>query len=301
MSLLRRIAREQAGYSLVELIVVSALAPLLLGATLLVFNAFERNAARTAISADAQSRTRVNVDQFAKELRNLASPTPELPQAIDNANPYDLVFQTVGPSDFVNGQNLANIRRVRWCLNAPSSGDATLYAQVQTWTSASTPVSPSTTSCPSSASGWSSPRVVVKGVTNRAGDRPLFLYNATSKTSITAVTVQLFARARTEGEPTNGLLRTQVFLRNQNKAPVASFTPTSIGNGHVLLNGSASVDPDGDDLQYAWTATPCTGTCSWSGVTVDAATGAGTKSITLTVTDGAGLTNATTTTGVDVQ
>jgi type II secretory pathway pseudopilin PulG len=292
MRLLRRIAREQAGYSLVELLVVASLAPLLLGATLLVFNAFERNAARTAIAADAQSRTRVNVDQLAKELRNLASPTPELPQAIDSASAYDLVFQTVGPSDFVNGQNVANIRRVRWCLDAPSSGDATLYAQTQTWTSATTPVSPSHTSCPSTDAGWTSQRVVVQGVRNRVGARPLFLYNAESKTSITAITVQLFARARTENEPTNGLLRTQVYLRNQNQAPVASFTVTPLGNGHVLLNGSASVDPDGDDLQYGWTATPCTGTCSWSGVTVDAVADPG-ATIELTVTDGAGLTQKT--------
>ncbi len=292
MRLLRRIAREQAGYSLVELLVVASLAPLLLGATLLVFNAFERNAARTAIAADAQSRTRVNVDQLAKELRNLASPTPELPQAIDSASAYDLVFQTVGPSDFVNGQNVANIRRVRWCLNAPSSGDATLYAQTQTWTSAATPVAPTDSSCPSTDARWSSQRVVVQGVRNRVGNRPLFLYNDESKTSITAITVQLFARARTENEPTNGLLRTQVFLRNQNQAPVASFTVTPLGNGHVLLNGSASVDPDGDDLQYGWTAAPCTGTCSWSGVTVDAVADAG-ATIELTVTDGAGLTQRT--------
>jgi hypothetical protein len=299
MTLLRRIAREQAGYSLVELIVVSSLAPLLLGATLLVFNAFERNATRTAVAADAQSRTRANVDQLAKELRNLASPTPELPQAIDNASPYDLVFQTVGPSDFVNGQNTANIRRVRWCLNSPNNGDATLYSQTQTWTSAATPTAPSTGSCPSNASGWASERVVAQGITNRAQGRPLFVYNAAIKTSITAITVQLFSRARTENEPTNGLLRSQVFLRNQNQSPLASFTATSIGNGHVLLNGSGSADPDGDDLQYAWSATPCTGACSWSGVTVDATTGAGAKTITLTVTDGAGLTQ-TSTQGVTV-
>jgi hypothetical protein len=294
MSVLRRFAREQGGYSLVELIIVSALAPVLLGATLLVFNAFERNAAGSAVAADAQERTRANVDQLSKELRNLASPTPELPQAIDDASPYDLVFQTVGPSDFINGQNVANIRRVRWCLDSPTSGDATLYAQTQTWTSATTPVSPSTSSCPSTDSGWSTQRVVAQGVTNRVGNRPLFLYNAEIKTSITAITVQLFSRARTEKEPTNGLLRSQVFLRNQNQAPVASFTATSTGNGHVLLNGSSSADPDGDDLQYAWTATPCTDTCSWSGVTVDATPGAGQKTISLTVTDGAGLIFTTT-------
>jgi prepilin-type N-terminal cleavage/methylation domain-containing protein len=299
MSLLRRIASEQAGFTLVELIIVSAIAPVLLAATLLVFNAFERNAAKTAVAAEAQARTRANVDQLAKELRNLASPTPELPQAIDDASDYDLVFQTVGPSDFVAGGNVANIRRVRWCLNTPTSGDATLYSQVQTWTSATTPTSPDHTACPSTAAGWSAQRVVARGVTNRAQGRPLFLYNAESKTSITAITVQLFTRARTESEPANGLLRSQVFLRNQNQAPLASFTATSIGNGHVLLNGSGSADPDGDDLQYSWSATPCTGTCSWSGVTVDALTGAGAKTISLTVTDGAGLIQ-TSTQGVTV-
>ena len=269
------------------------MAPLLLGATLLVFNSFERNAAAHRHLRGCAGAHAVNVDQLSKELRNLASPTPELPQAIDSAAPYDLVFQTVGPSDFVNGQNTANIRRVRWCLNSPASGDATLYSQTQTWTSATTPTAPSTGSCPSNASGWASQRVVAQGITNRTLGRPLFVYNAAIKTSITAITIQLFSRARTESEPKNGLLRSQVFLRNQNQAPLASFTATSIGNGHVLLNGSASADPDGDDLQYAWSATPCTGACSWSGVTVDATTGAGAKTITLTVTDGAGLVQTT--------
>jgi prepilin-type N-terminal cleavage/methylation domain-containing protein len=291
VSMLRRLLHEEAGYSLPELLVVSAIAPVLLAGTLLVFTEFNKNTTRGQVAAEAQANTRQNVDQLARELRNLASPTPEQPQAIDSAAAYDIVFQTVGPSDFANGQNASNVRRVRYCLDAPESGDATLWSQVQTWTTANIPPAPSTTQCPSSA--WGNQRVVTGGITNRTQGRPLFIYNAAIKTSISAVVMQLWARVKTEKEPTNGVLRSQVFLRNQNQAPTASFTATSIGNGHVLLNGSASADPDGDDLVYQWTATPCTGTCSWTGLTVDATTGAGAKTIALTVTDGAGLIGTT--------
>jgi prepilin-type N-terminal cleavage/methylation domain-containing protein len=285
---LRRLWREEAGYSLVELIVVSAIAPILLAATLLVFTEFSKNTTRNQVAAEAQANTRQQIDQLARELRNLASPTPEQPQAIDSAAAYDIVFQTVGPSDFPNGQNASNVRRVRYCLDNPGAGlDATLWSQVQTWTTANIPSAPSTSSCPSAA--WGNQRVAAQGITNRNQSRPLFVYNAAIKTSITAVTFQVWARVKSEKEPKQGVLRSQVFLRNQNQAPLASFTATSIGNGHVLLNGSASADPDGDDLVYQWTATPCSGTCSWTGLTVDATTGQGVKTIELTVTDGAGL------------
>ena len=43
-----------------------------------------------------------------------------------------------------------------------------------------------------------------------------------------------------------------IFLRNQNEAPVADFTATAAGTRTVILNGSASTDPEGRTLAYDW-------------------------------------------------
>ena len=47
-----------------------------------------------------------------------------------------------------------------------------------------------------------------------------------------------------------------VFLRNQNRAPVASCTAQRAGTGkQIALNGSASEDPEGFNLkEYKWYA-----------------------------------------------
>jgi hypothetical protein len=51
-------------------------------------------------------------------------------------------------------------------------------------------------------------------------------------------------------------LGSRVFLRNQNRAPVASCTATYAGNGRqVALNGSGSADPEGFNLkEFRWYA-----------------------------------------------
>ena len=43
-----------------------------------------------------------------------------------------------------------------------------------------------------------------------------------------------------------------MFLRNQNLAPVAGFTADPQSNYRVILNGTASYDPEGQDLTYVW-------------------------------------------------
>ena len=51
-------------------------------------------------------------------------------------------------------------------------------------------------------------------------------------------------------------LKSGVFLRNQNRAPVASCTAQYAGTGkQVALNGSASEDPEGFNMKtYKWYA-----------------------------------------------
>ncbi len=285
----------QSGFALVELLAVMSISIVMLSAVLLTYDGFHSRADRNARVNESQAQTRQTIGQLARDLRNLASPTPEQPQAIDSAAAYDLVFQTVNPNGGTSS-NVTNVQRVRYCVDEPSSGDANLWAQTQTWTSASIPAMPALNGCPSTAAGWGAGRRLVTGVTNRQGDRPLFLYNAAIKTDITAVTTQLWSRAATDAEPRLGLLRTQVFLRNQNQSPTASFTATAAGTGHVLLNGSSSSDPEGDELRYDWyldqapdcrtgTPPPATG----SGIVFDMAASSGTHTISLIVYDSAGL------------
>jgi len=290
-----RLARSQDGFTLIELLITMTLSIIMLSAVLLTFETFVKRADRNARLNEAQANTRVVTDQLARDLRNLASPSPEKPQAIDSAGPYDLIFQTVNPTPGTSA-NKTNVQRVRYCLDAPASGDATLWAQTQTWTTLAPATMPALTGCPSTAAGWSDTRTLVKGVTNRTGARPLFLYNAAIKTDITAIATQLWSRTSTESEPRVGVLRTQVYLRNQNQAPTATFTATTAGSGHVILNGSGSRDSEEDQLRYDWylnSAPDCrAGTppaATGSGVVYDMTAGAGLKTITLIVYDSAGL------------
>ncbi|MDQ4040274.1 MAG: type II secretion system GspH family protein [Actinomycetota bacterium] len=292
-------AHGQAGFALIELLTVMTISIVMLSAVLLTFEGFQSRADRNARLNESQSQTRQTIGQLARALRNLASPTPEQPQAIDSASAYDLVFQTVNP-DGGTSSNITNVQRVRYCLDEPSAGDATLWAQTQTWTSATIPAMPALNGCPSTAAGWGAGTSLVTGVTNRQGNRPVFLYNATIKTDITAVTAQLWSRAATDVEPRLGVLRTQVFLRNQNQSPTAAFTATPAGTGHVLLNGSGSSDPEGDELRYDWyldqapdcrtgTPPPATG----QGIVFDMAATSGTHTIALIVYDSTGLCSRT--------
>jgi type II secretory pathway pseudopilin PulG len=290
-----RRARSQDGFTVVELLVVMFLSIIMLSAVLLTFESFVTRTDRNARLNESQAATRQTIDQLARDLRNLASPSPEKPQAIDSAAPYDLIFQTVNPVGGTSA-NKTNVQRVRYCLDAPASGDATLWAQTQTWTTLTPAAMPALTGCPSTAAGWGAGRALVRGVTNRTGSRPLFLYNAAIKTDITAIATQLWSRNPKDSEPRVGLLRTQVYLRNQNQAPIASFTPTTTGSGHVLLNGSSSTDTEEDELRYDWylgSAPDCrAGTPpapTGSGVVYDMNAGQGNRTITLIVYDSAGL------------
>ena len=280
-----------AGFALTELMVVMTISIVILGAVLTTFQLFDRTARRNQVLVDSEDHTRVATDQLARELRNLASPTPEQPQAVEVAGPYDLVFQTVDASSSPTGANLANVRRVRYCLDAPAQGNATFWSQSQTWSTATAPPMPSTASCPNSA--WGNQLVMAQGVTNRADgqNRPLFQFNSATFTQISAIVTQLWTQTSgapgNPSEPADGLLRTQVFLRNQNQPPTAGFDARATGLLHVLLNASASADPEGGELVYKWYDG---GTYVGSGIVFDLRVASpGTHTITLKAFDPAGL------------
>ena len=52
--------------------------------------------------------------------------------------------------------------------------------------------------------------------------------------------------------PTEVSLQSSVFLRNQNRAPTASFSWAAMPAGNVFLNASASTDPEEKALTFEW-------------------------------------------------
>src|SRR4051794_41885081 len=99
-----------------------------LGATLSIFSGSERIDRQTQARNASQESARLAMDLMSRELRNLASPTPEQPEAVDLAGPYDLVFETVDPVGPNLADNGSNVERGRYCLGGPSSAGI-LYRQ----------------------------------------------------------------------------------------------------------------------------------------------------------------------------
>lgn len=278
---------DEAGVTLVELMLVVVLVGVIMGATLTTFTQFERTSLANSRQNDAQDQVRVGLDNVARELRNLASPTDELPEAIIRNEADDLVFQSLSSSQ---------TRRVRYCLNTTGRR---LWRQVQT-----APFSdPSSTSCPDSA--WGSERTAVENVVN--GVRPVFSYNSTELTAITEVGASVWVDVNPGAAPDEVALQTNVFLRNQNRSPIARFS-AAVSGSTAILNGSQSDDPEGKSLEYYWYDAAQTGNlcdpipdevpqtgCVGAGIVLNYVPPAfGTRQLKLVVRDPAGLTDEAT-------
>jgi type II secretory pathway pseudopilin PulG len=300
--------RDEAGFTLPEVLTVTLLSIVILGATLTTFSGFERNARANQLQNENQDHVRTLMGRQANELRNLASPQDNLNadqrKVLDKIGSYDIVFKTVDLVKPNGTQNERNIRRVRYCLQGGTTGPGTLYVQSQTWTAPSAPVVPpaaagETAACPDPSTAWQSTKVAAQNITNRYGslDRPIWRYNATNPLEITAVREELYVDGTPGKEPVESKLVSGVFLRNQNREPVSVIGLRIDANRRLVLNGSGSSDPEGKPLVYRWTLdnstlpSACTtANASWcrEGVTVNYDNvSVGTHTVRLTVSDGA--------------
>ncbi|HEX6388350.1 MAG TPA: prepilin-type N-terminal cleavage/methylation domain-containing protein [Solirubrobacteraceae bacterium] len=277
--------RDEQGMTLVELLAAAAIFVVVMAATLTTLDIFTTETVRADRRIATEQQARIVTNTMARQLRNLASPTPGRPQAIDKATPYDLVFQSVDPVGPNAGANSSNVHRLRYCL----SSNQRVYQQTQTWTQSATPAAPASAACPDPDARWTSTKVVTRNVVNRiAGqERPAWLYNSAVTTDISFIRTTLVLDLKPGSVLGETTLSTGVFLRNQNRAPIAAFSATPTGNRHVLLNGSISTDPEGEPLLYTWYDG---GTAIGGGVTLDyVAPAIGTRTLSLKVTDPGGL------------
>jgi type II secretory pathway component PulJ len=240
-----RLRQEEAGFTLIELLLVSVLMIVILGATLTTFQSFQSNADVNARVNDAQEESRRGLDILAKELRNLASPTNDQPQAVKRATAQDLIVQSVAPIRPANSLNTRNTQYVRYCYSAT---EARVYRQRLEWTTANEPPYPSATPCP--GAGWGTTEFVAGNVANDG--RALFTYNSSTLTAITEVGATLYVDVNPGRRPAETSIHSSIFLRNQNRVPIARFTAAASAGGKILLNGSESEDPEERALRYFW-------------------------------------------------
>jgi prepilin-type N-terminal cleavage/methylation domain-containing protein len=283
----------QRGFTLVEVLVTMSLLLVVLGATLALFETFTRNERVNRLQADSQDQARNGTERLSRQLRNLASPLDNSPKAVEVAEDYDLVFKTVDPLKPNGSLNDRNIKRVRYCLSQETNGTATLWSQQQTWTAPNPPPPPgSRANCPDSS--WGNETAVAGDLVNRAAGAPVFAYTPVgfaSPDEIRAVRTDLRVDVNPGKLPRAVTLGSAVFLRNQNRAPVARCTATYAGNNQVVLNASGSEDPEGRDIRsYVWQRDGADLTPRLEGVVARwTATQPGTYTFGVTVTDAGGL------------
>jgi prepilin-type N-terminal cleavage/methylation domain-containing protein len=291
----RRLARDESGFTLVELLTSMALMVIVLSATLGTLDVFGSTTARDQKLLQAQDQARIAIDRAARELRNASAYATDSnqPSAIQRAGAWDLIMEAVNPQAGAAGNlNTLNLMRIRYCVNTITS---TAWRQMQTWTTAAAPAMITDPACPSP--NWGNQSVIATDVVN-GGTRRVFTYNSGDPTDvnssppaledITSVRIALWVDIDPAAAPPATQVNTGVFLRNKNRRPVADCTAAPTGNRYVSLNGSHSSDPEGALLTFAWADGGTTIASPGALVNYQVAT-TGSHTFTVTVTDPGGL------------
>jgi type II secretory pathway component PulJ len=258
---------ERGEISLTGLLVAMLLFGIVMAATLQVFQTSETVTRDTMKRTDAQDRARVAEEILAKNLRNLAGPPGNLTatgveqaQTLATKGAYDLAFSTVDPAAPNAGStNQSNVKRVRYCLDTAGR----LYKQQQTWTLTDPGAPAATTACPAAlgAAGtnqWQTKTVLADQVVNKLDssiDVPVFTYDSTDPTRVSQIHINLMVDIDPAHKPRATTISTGILLRNQNRVPVADMSWVVSPAQGIILNGSASVDPEGQPLKYCWVDT----------------------------------------------
>jgi prepilin-type N-terminal cleavage/methylation domain-containing protein len=250
--------RAEGGFTLVELLISMSIVTVVMMATISAFVQFNHSERVNRLQNESQDEARLTMERLSSQLRNLASPTDLSPKSVEKAEPYDVVFLTVDAIKPVGSANARNIKRVRYCVGPVTNGKASLIKQQQTWLVQDPPPSFSTAGCPNAS--WGNSTEVATDVVNTAQvpSVPVFSFSpaAFPTDGITSIHADFMVDWNPGQSPAATELTSGVYLRNQNRAPVARCIAQYAGTGKkITLNGSASEDPEGFNMRtYKWYA-----------------------------------------------
>jgi Tfp pilus assembly protein PilW len=243
---------DERGYALTELLIGMVMAITVFSATLGMVEVFFKQAGRTDKQAQAQDTARTALDRLASQLRNGSGVQGTTTQPVEQYGSYDLVFLAPDPA-YAGANTQQGLMHVRYCLNNTTQTNEVLWFQTAAYTGGAVPT---TASCPGTvgAGAWTTKQAVAKNLVNQnqSPAKPLFITPTDASGAVTDVALDAWVDADTTGGAPASELQSSLTLRNLNHAPTASITCTASGNGHVICDASASSDPDGQTLFYAW-------------------------------------------------
>jgi prepilin-type N-terminal cleavage/methylation domain-containing protein len=253
-------ARNEHGFTLIEVLVALVIMFIVFGATLTVLDVFQRNSRTDQLRSENQDDARNAIDRLSRELRNVAAPSTKAAGALELAESYSVTFETVDPSKTVApGENASDAMRVRYCLNDSTPTNEVLWRQYKRWESAEAPTVPTNPTCPDpSAAHWEGSTRLVEHITNRNGgqNRAVFSYgppSASVVSQIVSIQPTLYLDPQPGSRPGETQLTSSISLRNENRPPTANFSAVQLGASRkVAINASESTDPDGLALTYKW-------------------------------------------------
>jgi prepilin-type N-terminal cleavage/methylation domain-containing protein len=224
--------RAEHGFTLVELLVAASISTIVLFATLKTLDTFVSTSARETRVTDANDQARQTMDRIVSDVRNGAG--------VLRAGPNDLVYSV---------KDQTGTRYQRYCLDSSKR----LRGEQSTTTS-----DPGT-SCPSTASGWTSAKLTTLASTNSAAN-PMFRYDSGTALAVRSIGVTFSLDASGGGRSGGSTLRGSAFLRRQSeRAPVVTDTDiqttctpsgplVNFGLVSNLINGPVTVAVNGIGL-----------------------------------------------------